>query len=492
MREREFMLNSNKSLFCTVAFVLIFTGCSFKPVTPLKDTSYKATYATTNINDMWWRDFNDNTLNTLVDNALKYNSDLSLALNNIEMARVSLGLSKLEYLPNIGYQGSATRGNNRPLPSDSNSLGAYDINAVLSYEIDFWGKVRNSVAARESSFNATKYDYDTARLTIASNVVTTYFKAIFLKEQESILKDTLVSYTSTLKFRNNQLNAGAISSIVYYQSKAQVDSAQAQLTNVQNQISSTNTALAILTGKSYDEILYKNIETTKITQPSMPKVPNGVPSDLLLHRSDVAASLERLRASNFLVGVARANYFPSFSLTGIFGYKSFEFDRLFVQNANNWNVGGSLVGPLLDFGRTSKRVELANLEQNASFINYDKTLKKAFGEVRDSLVGRENSIKNQESMKNLLNSQKQVYNVANQRYKAGYSDNLELLDAQRGYLNARLGYAASNLEVANSVVSVYKALGGGFNLQDKETQEILKSNKTIEPTTSTNPFKDLK
>lgn len=485
------MLNNSKFFLFGVVVVFIFTGCSFKPVTPLKDTSYKATYTTTNINDMWWKDFDDAVLNGLVDSALRHNSDLAFALNNIEMARVNLGLSKLENLPSVGYQGRATRGNNRPFAPDQNSVATYDIGAILSYEIDFWGKIRNLVSAKNANFKAAKYDYDLARLSVASSVVNLYFKLLFLKEQEVILKDTLSSYLNTLKFRNSEFNAGAISSMILYQTQAQVDSAKSQLIKVQNQISSTNTALAILSGKDYDEILYKNIQTDKITQPTMPKIPSGVPSDLLLHRADVAASLERLKASNFLVGVARANYFPTFSLTGMFGYASKEFDRLFVQNANNWSVGGSLVGPLLDFGRTAKRVEMANLEQNASFINYDKTLKNAFGEVRDALISRESAMLSQESMRNLLKSQERVYRAANERYKAGYSDHLELLDAQRGYLAARLSFAASNLEVANSVVSVYKALGGGFNLEDNATKVMLKSNSTVNPTTSTSPFRDL-
>ncbi|NLY03501.1 MAG: TolC family protein [Campylobacter sp.] len=482
---------SKKILVTITAGALLLTGCSFKPATPLKDTTYKATYETTNISDIWWKEFKDPNLNDLVDSALKHNSDLALALNNIEIARVSLGLSKLDYLPEFGYSGNAGIQNNYPYAPDANSEEVYGVNVNMSYEIDLWGRVRNSVNANRSTYMATKYDYDTARLTIASNVVTTYFQLLFLKEQESVLTETLASYTDTLNFRKNQFEIGTISSIVYYQAQAQVDSAKAQLTSVKNQLSSTNTALALLTGKTYNEILYKNINTYKNKLSNIPKVPNGIPSDLLLHRADVAASLERLRASNFLVGVSRANYFPTFSLTGSLGYMSSDFNKVFTTNTNSWNIGGSLVGPLLSFGRTAKGVEISNLEQNASFINYDKTLKNAFGEVRDALVNRENAISNQDSMQNLFNSQEKVYNLANERYKAGYSDNLELLDAQRQYLTARLNLVSANLDVANSVVSVYKALGGGFNLENNETKAMIESNVTIEPTTSVNPFKDL-
>ncbi|CZE46139.1 efflux transporter outer membrane subunit [Campylobacter geochelonis] len=480
----------NKRVLSAVLLAFVFAGCSFKPATPLKDTTYKATYQTTNLNDMWWKDFNDTALNKLVSDGLSYNSDLALALNNIELARVNLGLSKLDYLPNVGYQGSATRANNTPLAPDLNSQASYNIGLNLNYELDLWGRVRNGVEAKKSMYMASKYDYNAARLSIASSIASTYFRLLFLKEQEGILKDTLASYENTLEFRQNQLNAGVIGSITYHQAQAQVDSAKSQLVNVQNQLSSTNTALAILTGKSYDEILYKDILTNKNSISNIPDVPSGVPSDLLLHRADVASALEKLKATNFLVGVARANYFPKISLTGLFGYASLEFDRLITQTSSNWSAGGSLVGPLLDFGRTARGVEIANLEQNASFINYDKTLKNAFGEVRNALVSRENSITKQNSMKNLVNSSQKVYDLANQRYSAGYSDHLELLDAQRQLLSSKLSLASADFDVANSVVEVYKALGGGFNLDDNATKELISSDKTVLPTTSVSPFAD--
>lgn len=476
-----------KSLMAVCASAVLLSGCSFKPVLPRKDTSFTADYKTSNISDMWWRSFNDQTLNNLINQALINNSDLALALNNLEYARVSLGLSKLDYLPNVGYSFNAKRQNNYPMGVDANSHGSYTAGFNLNYELDLWGRVRNSVGAAKSKFLATKYDYDAARLSLASNVADMYFSLLSLKEQEEILQNTLKSYNETLNFRQKQLNAGAISDIVFYQTKAQVDSAKSQLINVQNELSKTNTALSILVGKNYDEILHKNINVSS-QMPSVPSVPSGIPSDVLLHRADVASALESLKASNFLVGARKAEYFPTISLTGMLGYASGEFDRLFTQNANSWNIGGSLVGPLLDFGRTAKKVELANLDQNASFIKYDKTLKTAFGEVRDALENRKNSIKEQASMKELVNSQTKVYNMAKQRYDEGYSDHLELLDARRSLLSAKLNLAKANYSVLDSVVGVYKALGGGFNLEDNKTKRLIQSHRTISPNNYKNPF----
>lgn len=477
-----------KRFFIFTFAAIMLTGCSFKPATPQKDTSFDFGYAASNINEVWWKNFNDDILNKLVEEALKHNSDLALALNNIEYARVSLGLSKLEFLPNISYSADAKRQNNNIMGHDANSHANYSVNAILNYELDLWGRVRNSMKSARSKYFSTKYDYDLARLSIASSVANTYFNLVSLTQQEEILKSTLKSYENTLNFRANQLNAGVISNIIYYQAKTQVDSAKSQLIGVQNQISNTNTALFVLTGNNYNDIIHKKIQpNTEFA--NIPEIPEGIPSDILLHRADVASALEKLRATNFLVGVAKARYFPTFSLTGVFGYTSKEFDRLFVENANVWNVGGSLVGPLLDFGRTKKSVELANLEQNASFINYDKTLKNAFADVKDALANRQNLKLKQVNVKNLVDSRQKVYDMASQRYEQGYSDHLELLDSQRMLLSAKLDLARANFEVISSVVGVYKALGGGFKLQDSAVKEMIISNKTVLPTNSSSPFR---
>lgn len=470
--------------FCITA--ILFAGCNFKPETPQISANFKADFNSSNINDFWWKNFNDENLNMLIDSALKNNSDLALALNNIEYARVSLGLSKLEFLPNFTLSGSAVRQNNFPQAPDSNHANIYQIGAGLNYELDLWGKVRNSVDAAGSNFKATVYDYDNARLSIASSVANLYFKFLSLKEQEKILTQTLAAYEQMANFRANQLKAGAINNIVYYQSKAQVQSATASLIATKTQINATKTALSIMTGKNYDEILHNNIKASQ-TFPTLPEIPAGIPSDLLLHRADVASALERLKATNFLVGAQKANYFPSFSLTGAFGFASTEFDRLFVNNASSWNIGGSLIGPLLDFGRTKKRIDLANLDQNASFINYDKTLKTAFGDVRDALVSVKNSDLRTKTLKDLLATQQQVYNAAKLRYDSGYSDHIELLDSERNLLSAKLNLSMANYERYASEVALYKALGGGFSLKDSKTVNLINTNKTVMPNDSAFP-----
>ena len=265
----------------------LISGCSFKPDMPVRHIEYRSGYEATNVSQMWWKSYNDTQLNALIDSALANNSDLMLALNNIERARLNLGLSKLEYLPNIGISGSAMRQNNYANMPDSNSHASYAISAPLSYEIDFWGRVRNSVGASAAQYMGTKYDYETAKNTITSAVASSYFALLSLKEQERILTKSLKSYEQTQNYRKKELEAGAINQITLSQASAAVQNAKASLIAVQNQISQVQTSLAILVGKSYDGVVNPQI-LTAAKLPNAPQIPSGVPSDVLLHRPDAA------------------------------------------------------------------------------------------------------------------------------------------------------------------------------------------------------------
>ncbi|WP_086289258.1 efflux transporter outer membrane subunit [Campylobacter devanensis] len=454
----------------TILIAAIISGCSLRPDMIEIQQEYRYQMDVYSINESWWESFGDERLNLLIQKALQNNSDLLIALNNIEKSRITLRLDRLEFLPNISLQGEASKSDKG---YNNSTVEQFSLSAVLSYELDLWGRVRNTANASEAIYNATKFDYESARISLASSVANAYFLLISLREQEQILKDTLISYIQSVEYRAMQLASGEIDELVYAQTVATADEARAQLAGLQTQISQANSALAILVGGSLDEILYSDINTaTRL--PNLPQVPSGISSDILLKRADVASALERLKSSNYLVGVARTQWLPKISLTGIFGYSSADLDNLISVNKSIWSVGGSLIGPLLDFGRTYNSVELANLEQNASFLAYDKAVKNAFSEIRTALDSRKNSMIKAQSTANLVASQQKVYDIAQSRYDAGYSSHLELLDSQRSLLSAKLSLTSANLEAANSVVAVFKAFGGGFEYEsDEETKELL-------------------
>ncbi|MCR4941624.1 MAG: efflux transporter outer membrane subunit [Campylobacter sp.] len=447
-------------------FILAFfvAGCSFRPSMPEVNATFNASFESTQISDKWWQEFKDDKLNLLIDEALKKNLDLKLAYYNLEQARLNLANSKADLVPNLGLNAEAAKtqssGETHTSPAQVR-FNNFSLSAVLNYEIDLWGRVRNTIASKDALLNASKFDYESARLSIISAVAKSYFSLVALKMQEAVYIDSLQSYTETMNYRKRQLDAGSVTNMVYMQSVAEVQNAQINLQTIQNSIVLASNALSILTGKSNDEILYKLVDTASVL-PNAPQINANISSDILLRRPDVAAKFEVLKSSNALVGVARAAYFPTLSLTGIFGFSSDELNRLFINNANTWSLGASLAQNLFDYGRRSNNVELAKLAQSADALNYEKAVKTALGEVKTALASRQNAIQITEQSDKLLSTQNEIYRLANAQYDAGYVDHLTLLDAQRVLLSTRLNKINAELNLNNSVLEIYKAFGGGF------------------------------
>ena len=460
---KKLKISKNIKFGLGLGFIVLFSGCSFRPDMPEVQTNVQMRYEFEqyNLNDKWWQEFNDEKLNELILSALANNSDLLIALNNLERARIQMNLSKIEFLPNSTLSGASTKNK-----ANANENNSHSLSGSASWEVDLWGRVRNSARAGIASFKASQYDYENAKLSIITSVANTYFTLVSLQNQEQILKDSLASYEETLSYRKAEYESGNVDELVYSQAKASVDDAKSQLVSLQDSLISTRTALALLAGKDTSFILNGDlIQTTPGDEISAPTIPSGLGADILERRPDVAAALKRLKAANAQIGVSIANFFPKISLTGVLGYASPEFDRLIVNEAKNWSYGGSLVMPLLDFGRTYQNTKIAYKDQNASLLNYDKTLKTALGEVHDALKLRQNASEKLKASRNLRDSWQKVFMLTKARFKEGYSTHLEYLDAQRGLLSARLSYAKARLGIANAVVEVYKALGGGFKLE---------------------------
>ena len=454
------------------AFILItaafLAGCSFRPDMPNVDTNFTSiyTYETSDIRDLWWKEFHDENLNSLVESALEKNTNLRIAYLNLQKAKASLGIAEADLLPgvnlNVSYTKAKTSGETYTGQPQTRYRSS-SINLGLNYEIDLWGRVRNSVLAANENLNASKFDYDSARLSLSSSVAKSYFALVSLNMQEAVLKETLKTYEDTLALRKTQLDLGGINEMTYLQSKAEVERAKTSLTSVLNSKSQTLTSLAILTGKSNDEIL-KGAVASAQNLPSSPEIKAGISSDVLLRRSDVAKALADLKATNALVGVAKADYFPTISLTGLLGFTSIDFENIFVGNANTWNIGSSLAQKIFDYGRTKNNVRVAETNEQIAAITYEATVRSALGEVRDALISRQNAKLSLDQVKNLLQSQQKIYSLAKDQYNAGYIGHLELLDAERNLLQAKLQDVSAKLDEVDSAVEVYRALGGGFKV----------------------------
>ena len=349
----------------------------------------------------------------------------------------------------------------------------------LSYEVDLWGKYRDNYNASYENLKASEFDYVAARLSIISNVVQMYFNSANAYEAMQIYKETMEAYTQTYELKRSLYEIGAIGEYELAQSKAELESVKAQYINAIDTKENYLKALKILTASDLDDVLYKEENYQKFTHFAK-SLPEGISSTILLQRPDINAALSRLTQQNYLVGVARSAFLPSLSLTGLLGFESGDLDTLVKDGSKAWSVGGKFLMPIFHWGEIYQSVNLAKLSKDKAFITYENTLKTAFAEVRYALSQRKTSLQNYENYKSLLEAQEKIYTLASIRYENGSIPLIEYLDARRNLLSAKISYANATYLMANSIVDVIKAFGGGFEANANLSQEIEENAKELD------------
>lgn len=448
-------------------FLAFFMGaCSLKPSLDLKDANFTSTEGPVNFSKEWWRDFSDERLNALVEKALKNNADLRLAAINLERASAELGISRSDLLPKLDGSAGAIRSKSA-INAPANRTGNFNysndfkMGLNLSYEVDLWGKYRDKFGAAAAGVRAGEFDYEAARLSIIAKVVQLYFNSANAYENLKILKMSLEDYTQIHALRQAQYEVGAISDYEWAQSRAELESVRARYTAAVDAKEEWVRALKILVAQDLDDVLY-NEEEYQHFEGFARSLPEGISSTILLQRPDIAAALEKLVQQNYLVGVARSAFLPSLSLTGILGFESGDLDSLVKNGSQSWSVGGQFLMPIFHWGEIYQNVNLAKLSKDAAFVAYENTLKTAFAEVRFALSRRKTSLQNYENHEALLKAQEKIHALAMARYESGAIGLGEYLDARRNLLEAKISFSNARYAVANAIVDVIKAFGGGF------------------------------
>ena len=469
----------NNALLSALTLGILLCGCNFKPVTPQKQTGFKADYASTNVSTQWWKSFNDPQLNALIQSALEQNSDLQTALNNVEYARVNLGLNKLEYLPNVNLSGSAVRQNNFGNRPDRNSHGAYQIGAVLSYEIDLWGRVRNSSQAALQQYFSTAASRDATHLSLIASVAKAYFNEQYATAAMALSEKTLASYQKTYDLAKVRHKAGVISALDLRSQEAMIENAKASYAAAVRAREQARNALELLISQKIPDDLPAPLALSK--QFKIRNLPAGLPSDLLLNRPDIIAAEHTLKAANANIGVARAAFFPTISLTSTLGFGSSQLSNLFNSSNKTWSYGGNLSLPIFDWGQRRNQLKVSKIEQEKAVVAYEAAVEGAFRDVADALVAR--AAMNTQYDSNL--AQQKAYNerlrLTTLRYKHGVSSALDLLDAQRSSYSADTTVLSTQLSLLENLADLYKALGGGlkrYSTDDATTQQEIKAAKT--------------
>ncbi|KMN29955.1 transporter [Chromobacterium sp. LK1] len=423
----------------------------------------------------WWQQFNDPVLDRLIAEALEQNQDLAAAAARVDEAAAQAGIARAQLLPalnaNAGYQRGRTSATTTAAPSGDAQLlsDVRNANLTASWELDLWGKLRRGKEAGRADFAASRFARDSSKLAIAAQTAQTYFQLRAYDAQLDIAKRTLQSREESLKLQTKRFKGGLISELDQQQAEAEAASARATLPQIASALEQTESALGVLLGHSPKQLVAGGIQRGQSLDAlsAPPEVPAGLSSSLLERRPDIAASEQQLIAANARIGVARAAYFPSISLSGALGSQSLSLDTLFTGPTRTWSFVGNLAAPVFNFGQTGYAVDAASAQQKQALAQYQKTVQSAFKDALDALSGYGATRDIQAAQTTQFQALNKSLRLANLRYDNGYAGYLDVLDAQRNSFQAELGLVSAKLDQLNAVVGLYKALGGGWEAPAK-------------------------
>ncbi|MEI7672992.1 MAG: efflux transporter outer membrane subunit [Deltaproteobacteria bacterium] len=425
-------------------------------------------------NTRWWRQFQDPVLDELIIESLLSNKNILLAAANVEKAAGVLMQTRSPLFPQIDYSGSGTkqRGSEEGaafVPSSvTNPQTTYQLLANASWEIDLWGRIRRLSEAAQANLLATEEAKRGIILSLVSSVASGYIQLLGLDMQLVIAKRTLATYAESVRIFELQFKYGQVSQMNLEQARTQYETAAGTIPQIESQIAQTENALSILLGRNPGPIRRNGT----IFELTIPAVPAGLPSDILVNRPDIRQAEQTLIAANAQIGAARALYYPTISLTGAFGVSSADLSNLFDGSARVWSYAGSVTGPIFTAGGISGQVKQAEAGRKAALITYESSIQSAFADVENALVARTKLAEQLRAQERLVKASKEYARLAKLQYDGGYSTYLTVLNAQQQLFPAELNLAQYFASVCNSYVNIYKAMGGGWVMASEKQYSI--------------------
>lgn len=409
--------------------------------------------------EAWWQQFNDPVLARLIMKTVENNRDLVAAASRVEQARLAAGVSAANFYPHLSYQGGIGRGDlagTSQLQAPVNSIFAL---GLLNWEIDFWGKFRQAQNRSEAILLATEYDRRAIRLAIESETARLYFLLLDYRERLQIAQSTLEIRRESANIISQRFNEGIIPEIDLNQAVIQESEAAAAIPLFEMQIRKIRNALLSLVGEySIQEDLFEGMLSAQAVPDFIPEV---LPSDLLQRRPDILEAEQSLIAQYAAAGVAQSQRYPSINISLSGGIVGNEFGNLF-DGSPAWSAGAGLFGPIFNFGQLKKLSQIEQEKINETEAYYHQVVVNAFLEVNDVLSEIENTQQLITIRQTQFDAAANAAMLAQQRYDAGVTSYLELLDSQRALFNVELSLTQSRQELLNAYVKLYKALGGGW------------------------------
>jgi len=425
--------------------------------------AYSPAGAAGEIPDRWWSLFGAPALDRLVDEALAANRDLAVAAARVEEARALAGVARGERFPQVdaGVVGSRSKlsGDTAAVPPGFDlERDAVRATAELSFELDFWGRLRRAHEAARAELLATEEGRRNVRLAVVSEVAAAWFDLLALDRQLAIARETAESRSESVRLQRLRFDAGSISELDLSQAEAELAATEATVPQLERAVRQTENRLAVLRGRFGGAVERGGA----LADLGPPAIPVGLPSELLMRRPDVVAAEQLLVAANARIGVARAALFPSITLTGYAGSESQELSDLFASGTNVWRAALGLVQPIFHAGKLRRQVDVARARERQALATYAKTLETAFAEVEDSLAALSTGAEERAALARQVEALGRARRLAALRYEAGDASYLEVLDAERNLFRADLDLVAARRAELGAAVGLFRALGGGW------------------------------
>jgi multidrug efflux system outer membrane protein len=407
----------------------------------------------------WWQVFQDPQLQELIRTALKQNYDMQLATERINAARAQVAITRSRLFPQVGGNADFNGGKEQTFQTKYNFLS---LGADAAFQLDLFGELRRATEASRAELLATEESKHTVTLTLVSDVASAYFSLLQLDLELQITQDTVKTQQDSVKLTSFRLTNGVATKLDVLQAQQVLDTANAQIPDLERQIGQEEDAISILLG-DYPHGVARTRPLTDQTLP--PDVPPGMPSSLLERRPDIRQAEQNLIAANAEIGVAKAEFFPQISLTGSGGGgfgRSSAFSRLMSSQVGIWSYGAQVSQPIFTGGALRGNLHLAESQHEQALIAYKQAIQHAFGDVSDALIGfqkfHEVRVREEQTVSDLEESVR----LSIMRYQGGTTTYLEVLDGQRSLFEAELVLAAARGDEYQSLVQIYKALGGGW------------------------------
>jgi len=411
----------------------------------------------------WWAVFRDPALVTLVDEAIRDSHDLRGAAARVEQARNQIAIARADMFPQVSYRGEATRERVATAPFTPTNvtfdtfLGTFN----LAWEIDVWGRIRRATEAARADYLAAEAARRGVLLTLVSDVAQAYFELVELDRELEITQGTTITFQDTLDLFRRRYVGGIGTLLEVSRAEAALTQARAGIPDLERQIVAKENQLSTLLGRPPGYIARG---AALEGESPAPEVPVGLPSQLLERRPDIQQAEQTIVAANADVGIAVANFFPRLGLTGLYGGQSSELENVVKSAGNVWAIGGSLAGPLFQGGRLLASYRASSAVWDETVERYQQATLQAFAEVSNALVTQQKlkgvHADRDETVKALQTS----VALSLQRYNDGIANYFEVLEAEQQLFPAELDLARTQRDELVSVVTLYRTLGGGWNL----------------------------